>query len=373
MRTTVTRARVMWLAVSLLAVVFASGATFGQSEPSPSPTPINPICDFAFRQALADLQTTPDPVPDASGTPGPDLAATEPTVEVSILDQAIRSCASLDEFIAAASMYPEMLGDTDPQVFLAGRCWDSSAGLDAYATCQSFERAIATPSPSPSPSPTPGPTPKRTPRPTSKPTPKPTPTARSAARPKASASRKGTAWVPQGFRARVAGADRVRYFDIRGKSPNALMASASRRAKRFCSSGRAIACVRSSGPRLRGIVSGTTGRCTTTSVSWPSSATVAYMPRWTAPKRAPRHVVWWWKKVGARIGWHEAQHVRIYWEHRAKFPRLVGKPCAKADRKTSNWAKTLSREQKAFDRADYPRGDAASQRFFIAALRRFGP
>ena len=350
----------------MAALLLTAGVADGQSTPPSSPTPINPICEMAFRQVLAAAEASPRPS-EADGA----LAESDdsgPLLDETVFDVAIRSCSSLEEFIAAAAIYPDLFDDSDPRVLLASRCWDRHAGLEGYATCQSFERFFATPAPTPTPTASATQKPDRQPAPTS--TPKSPKVIEKA---DLSPPRSGLARVPANFRAKVRGADRTRYFAIRGKTPNALMSNAQRSARGYCSTHRAIACVRTSAPtRWRTRTDRATGKCTITSVS-NSLRTVAYMPRWAAPKRVPRYMVWWWKKVVTRVGWHEAQHVRIAEEHLARFPKLVGTPCGQAKRKINKWHAALSRAQAKFDRTDYPRGDAAAQRWYLAALNRFGP
>ena len=99
---------------------------------------------------------------------------------------------------------------------------------------------------------------------------------------------------------------------------------------------------------------------------------VAHIPRWTAPSRVPVYMVWWWKKAAARIGWHEAQHVRITKEHAARLPKLVvSKPCGKYNRLAKRWFRSLTRAQHAFDELDYPRSERLMNQWWERAYRRF--
>jgi hypothetical protein len=163
----------MRVTITLSALLIAAAVVSGQASPEPTseftpePTtrPVYPVCDLAFSVAAqrvraslvatlanpaatdGDLEPTPSASPAARG------AST-------FLDDAVRRCAGVEEFVAASALYPEVLRDTDPISFLMERCEDPLQGLDQYATCASLVRALATPSPSPTPSPTPTATPE---------------------------------------------------------------------------------------------------------------------------------------------------------------------------------------------------------------------
>ena len=142
-----------------------------QETPEPTteltPFPVYPLCDRAFAKVAADAEAaspspSSGPSPGRSPLPSPSLAPSAgddpnalPHGPVQPLDQAIRSCSSIEEFVAAAARYPASLGGLDAMQFVLDRCSDKDAGLAGYATCSSLERALATPTPRPTPSPSP--------------------------------------------------------------------------------------------------------------------------------------------------------------------------------------------------------------------------
>jgi len=154
---------------ALIALIFAAAVVSAQDAVEPTPHPVYPLCDAAFsaaaREVTASLDPSPDPSPETSPALEPSPSASPRSVlEMPILDNALRTCSSLEEFLAGAALYPEVLGGTDALVFAAARCGDAAAGLAQYAACASLVRALATPEPTPtpvvtpSPEPTPGPT-----------------------------------------------------------------------------------------------------------------------------------------------------------------------------------------------------------------------
>jgi predicted secreted Zn-dependent protease len=152
------------------------------------------------------------------------------------------------------------------------------------------------------------------------------------------------------------------------------MRSSSRQAARYCGGHgrRAIACVVIRPSFTPGYAQDpATGSCTITDVDTDLLAS-AFIPRWTAPRRVPAYLAWWWRKVVARLGWHEAQHIRIATQHLARFTRLVtGKPCARYGRLARQWSRDLSTAQQAFDQRDYVRLARASAAWLEQAERRF--
>ena len=85
-----------------------------KSEPQAAPV-VSPICDRAFSDAGK-------------------LGKADPASDV--LDLAVRSCASVKEWLIAAEVHPDAIAGTDPRRFLESRCRDSGAGLSRYATCR---------------------------------------------------------------------------------------------------------------------------------------------------------------------------------------------------------------------------------------------
>jgi hypothetical protein len=165
--------------LTLIGLLFAAAVVSGQDLAPPSSVPVNPICEWAFDQAaarvLADEGTTdPGTAPNASADPGavPGPAGTD-------LDDAVRMCASVDDWDAGAALHPEGLRGADPREFLADRCADPAAGFEVYSTCVSLVHALATPAPTPVPTATPTPAPTLEPEAKSTPRPTPPPASRS--------------------------------------------------------------------------------------------------------------------------------------------------------------------------------------------------
>lgn len=357
LRRTIERATVRALPLFLGVLLVASAV----NAQAPAQTPAgNPLCDWAFQQA-AELV-----LGDPAGVPGP-TASPASWQGRDLLDEAIRMCSSVEGFSASAALHPVTLLGADPVAVLVARCQDPAAGLDGYGPCVSLVHLLATPPPTPVPTASPSPAPTAPP---AQPTPRPTapPSSSGRARPPDTLTR-----VPS-VRAEVAGADRIRYLPVRGSTPSRLVGSSSREAARFCGGHgqRAIACVMirpSFAPSY--VQDAATGSCTITGVDVGRLA-VAYVPQWTAPRRVPASLAWWWRKLVARIGWHEAQHIKIATQHLARFPRLVtGKPCATYGRLARQWSRDLGAAQHAFDRRDYPRLAKASSAWLEQAERRF--
>ena len=356
LRRTIERATVRALPL-FLGVLLVTSAVNAQT---PAQTPAgNPLCDWAFQQAaelvLGDPAGVPRPMASPASWQGRDL-----------LDEAIRMCSSVEGFSASAALHPVTLLGADPVAVLVARCHDPAAGLDGYGPCVSLVHLLATPPPTPVPTASPSPAPTAAP---AEPTPRPTapPSSSGRARPPDTLTR-----VPS-VRAEVAGADRIRYLPVRGSTPSRLagLEPGGRPVLRW---------PRPAGDRLRHDPTvvhsqlrpdAATGSCTITDVDVGRLA-VAYVPQWTAPRRVPASLAWWWRKLVARIGWHEAQHIKIATQHLARFPRLVtGKPCATYGRLARQWSRDLGAAQRAFDRRDYPRLAKASSAWLEQAERRF--
>ncbi len=153
----------MRVTITLIALVFAASIVSGQDALAPTPRPVYPLCEISFSLAAQRASASPDPSA-IFVEPGP-LASPLPLGASPFLDDAIRRCASVEEFSAAAALYPQVLGETDPVQFLLARCADPLGGLGVYAVCASLVRALATPSPAPTATPIPSPTPEPTARP----------------------------------------------------------------------------------------------------------------------------------------------------------------------------------------------------------------
>jgi hypothetical protein len=150
----------MPIIIAIIILVLTATVVNGQDAASPSPLPVNPVCDWAFSQAVRRAQVSPAPAvpvvtPGPSASPGAidgGVIDSIPIVDRAFLDDAVRLCAGVADWEAAAALHPEALGSTDPLEFLAERCADPTAGLEVYATCVSLMRALATPPPTPVPS-----------------------------------------------------------------------------------------------------------------------------------------------------------------------------------------------------------------------------
>jgi hypothetical protein len=153
----------MPIIIAIMILVLTATVVNGQDAASPSPLPVNPVCDWAFSQAVRRAQVSPapalpTPTPGPSASPGPTeggLIDSGLIVDRAFLDDAVRLCAGVADWEAAAALHPEALGTTDPLEFLAERCADPTAGLEVYSTCVSLMRALATPPPTPVPTPMP--------------------------------------------------------------------------------------------------------------------------------------------------------------------------------------------------------------------------
>lgn len=360
------------LASLLVAMLSGAGSTLAAEtppsvEPSPSSPPppvVNPICEQAFRlaeqrigAAAEETAAAGDPAAadDADDEAADDEAAvsTPGTEELPSdrLDDAVRACASLDDWRAAAQLHPDALGGIDPLAHLLDRCLDAEAGLDAYATCRSLALALATPDPEPTPTAAPEATPKpsATPKPTARPSGQRGTPIGSAIDLEPGAD--GLVQLPKRLTAKVPGASRVRYFRVGGRSAAALVQQTLRRARKHCGSHRALACV-----NLRWQVQTTqdtsASSCAIGGVSWTLDSTV-YLPRWSRPDRVDPDLVRWWRKVLRQSARHEAQHIRIQRRHlRELKDRMVGKSCSATDRMLERLAKRSGREQAAFDRKE---------------------
>jgi predicted secreted Zn-dependent protease len=370
------------IAVALaVAMLLAAAGVAAQDAQAPTPPEVNWLCDNAFVQAelhLAIAGADPDD-PTAASTAGvaADAASGEPAIEpprdAGYLDGAIRACASVDDFLAGAARHPALLESVEPIAWLQDRCLQPE--LAEYSTCVSLIHMLATPAPTATPAAT------ASPRPRARPTAEPTQTGRagrrggdrSSTRPVPTRPRDGLVPVPA-IKARVPGADRVRYFDIRGRTWAQLNTSTARKTRKLCENHRARACLstRVSNVRPTYRIDRATGRCTLTGAKL-SLRTVAYMPRWKAPERVSPSLAWVWRKSIARTGWHEAQHAKIAERYVRKLPGMVrGKPCSRFGAVAKRWFRQMGRAQARFDRRDYVKSAQVHARWFAQAASRFG-
>jgi predicted secreted Zn-dependent protease len=253
------------------------------------------------------------------------------------VDEAIRTCSSFDEWMRESAAYPEALEGQDPEAVLAMRCADPTAGLGRYATCDSLDRALATPSPTLRPTRPPKPT--RVPAGRSEPDARPTPA-------------DGLVPLPRDMSFEVHGATRIDWFEVSGSTWLALYTRTVKRASAICALD-AFACVQyrpQVRPSLR--VDPATGACTIDAVATSYTA-VVYLPRWTRPSRVHRELIAWWRQVMKHAAWHEGRHIAILESYLTDARRmLVGRPCASASRIIARWARLLEVAQDAFDRRD---------------------
>lgn len=294
--------------------------------------------------AVAD-DGAPDAVPAAADAPG----LLEP---LDLLDAAVRGCASLDEWLVAAQLYPETFGSADPQAVLVRRCADPVADLASYATCRSLAAALATPVPTLAPTPAPERTPAPDPESVATPDPKGDGSKTDTAR--AKKARKGRVTVSKAHVARIPTATEIRYFTIKGDTPGKLLRSNQRKGGRHCGNHQAIACVLMSwtvnvtkkvDPRSR--------ECTIGKASTTLRSTV-FLPRWSSRSKASRDLVRWWRKVLLESAVHEAKHIKIQQSHLAAFRREAkGKPCGSATILLNRHMAKANRAQAAFDRVEY--------------------
>jgi predicted secreted Zn-dependent protease len=79
-----------------------------------------------------------------------------------------------------------------------------------------------------------------------------------------------------------------------------------------------------------------------------------YIPRWAEPKRVPKRLLDWWRRIVDFIADHEAGHVRIGRDYiRRLNERLVGKPCENLGSIVQSWARQHAGAQEAYDRSEY--------------------
>jgi predicted secreted Zn-dependent protease len=347
----------------------------GESETEPALS-VSAICAYEFANAaervrsVAVAATTETGTSRPEGSPAPERSSapdaqdgradgtTTPLVTQigDTLDAAIRSCASVEEWLTASILFPEALDPSDAQAVLTARCGDPSTGLDAFATCRSLAVALAAASATPAPT-----APSATPTvsdPAVEPTARPAGTGPGAtAKPTTSgrkAGKKQRVTVSKKQKATIPGATEIRYFNIKGDSPAQLLKQNQKRASRHCGNHRAIACVlmtwqisvtRKFDPDTNAC---TIGKASTTLRS------IVYLPRWTTRGRAGSDLVDWWHRVLLQSAVHEAQHIKIQQRHLADFRRAAaGKACGRARIISDRHSAKAEKAQAAFDRVEY--------------------
>ena len=68
-----------------------------------------------------------------------------------VLDQAIRTCRSLEQWQAAVTAYGGDAVGPDAAAYLGQRCTEATSGLSDYQLCGLLAVSLATPTPKPSP------------------------------------------------------------------------------------------------------------------------------------------------------------------------------------------------------------------------------
>jgi predicted secreted Zn-dependent protease len=247
----------------------------------------------AVRLALDAVQSSPgDGSTGAEGAPWDYRSA--------LIDLPIRACASASDWLAAALAHSALFDAADPAAVLATRCADPAAGLGSTPVCLALDP----------------------------PDPEPDLVARPDLRP------------------RVKGAQRTRYYPIRGLSPDELFTQMQVNGSQLCPT-HAVACVNIQ-PVIRPLVTRGAG-CRVVGVD-ASLKIEAALPRWVGPARVYRELVPWWRKVATRIGRHEQQHIRIAQRHLAQLRRqIMGKPCSSLNALVGRWSSGLTTAQNAFD------------------------
>jgi len=282
------------LAAALALACLQPGGAVAQ-DPSGAPVGADADCAAAFGVADAILRA----VAMTPGTAGRSMA-----LGSVLLDLTITWCASAETWLAAVAAYPDILGDADPQATLATRCTDPAAALAGAPACA----GQIVPAP------------------------------RLVARP--------------GIKPRVKGAQRTRYYAIRGLSPDELFTQMQVNGAAVCPT-HAVACVTIQ-PVLRPLV--TTGASCRVIGIQASLSVQASLPRWAGPPRVYPELAAWWRKVATRIGRHETQHIRIAQRHLARLRRdIVGRSCASLSSSVSRWSKRLGTAQDAFDAKELDR------------------
>ncbi len=236
-----------------------------------------------------------------------------------------------------------------------------SAELSDGVPASASAVVIADPAPSVRPTGTPPPVatvrPIQTPSPVATPEPVASPSAMPSASPAAlptpvAPETPSTVRVPR-LTAKVPGATQIRYFGVKGSSPDALLTSAVLRSRASCKSNDTLACVFLGGTiRWTARTVGATGACTIVSPQVSRTA-VVYLPRWDSPTRVQPALVAWWKKMADHLVWHEGQHIKIRKAYDAKLVRqMQGHSCSSAKAIERRWRHDLQAAQHQFDAKD---------------------
>jgi len=93
--------------------------------------------------------------------------AKDDATRLSTLDQAIKSCRTLDQWVAAVETYGGNAVTPDASTYLAARCVEPTSGVGRYMLCGLYAQSLITPPPAPTHKP------KHKPKKTAKPSPLP--------------------------------------------------------------------------------------------------------------------------------------------------------------------------------------------------------
>ncbi|MFV2062713.1 MAG: DUF922 domain-containing protein, partial [Chloroflexota bacterium] len=326
----------------LLIVLLFGGPAPAAAQDRPAPASVSAICAFAVSGAAVQVANavstaTERPAGDASPVPV-DLEQLIASLPEDRLDAAIRSCASLSDWLGANEFYPDAMGPADAVGFVLQRCLEPTAGLEASAPCRSVVAALATPAPQVQPGAS---------EPVAEPSEPQEPYlgSRLRNRPKVKISKDLKATIP--------GATKVRYFNVKAATAAELLAQGRSRSRRLCGTRAGISCVDLSwSANADKVFDRETGKCSMKKVRATLQA-VVYLPRWADRAGADRALVRWWRSVLQASAEHEALHIEIQRKHIADFRREArGKPCGAANYFLTQQMSKAIAAQDAFDEAE---------------------
>jgi predicted secreted Zn-dependent protease len=321
----------MTLRVSALclgtAAVITLGPHAGAQSPSPSPSPspaattvpVGWLCSSTLATALETPLVAEDTMGIESDVPE-DRAR---------FDIALKACGTLGEWEAATAPHLDELGGLGPADVAAERCADPSADLAGYQICRTFEYTEEELNPAPVEHPA---------EPGAKPPPYTAPPEPVLVAP------------PKRLSARHPPGTRIRWFEVRGRTPERLLNGAVKRTWRLCRGHAGFACMQSGTVRWK-TRTGANGVCRVTSVT--SGPSILMLPRWVGPGRVDRDLVRDWRYLVRYAAWHEAQHAKIHTRRVAVLrERLVGRRCGEARGIYRRWARQSRAVQEAFDQEE---------------------
>ena len=287
--------------------------------------PVGWACERAFEMAT---QAT-DPAALAS-----DAVAVEsdPVADITRFDDAVRMCISPEEWATAAAAYPGAFGGMDPMELFASRCTDPVAGLSDYTACHAYLTRVPQGLPDEALAVTPAVEYPELPPAEDVP-------------------------LPQPMKAYVPRATKVRWFEVRGNSVDALLERTMDTSSRHCHGYDALACVSQRwGYAVLKTVDRKTGKCTVARAET-ARRSVVYLPRWAGPAEVHPDVLTWWRGFLHRAAWHESMHIDILQDRLVELEdRLEGKSCRQVRGIVRRWKKEMEQAQRAFDLSEQERG-----------------